>query len=229
MIKTMVHMYSALLTAFRPLLVVVLIPFALSLSAAESEQPGDAMQVEVKMIAVAPVQRAPALLAPNARTPVPPALLDQARRQQILGSVLHREGDQTAGDTSNDPEPTETIVLSAATPFHEAKGILTLVQPFTVHPETGIHMRGTQPGSVGVKVRVEQGNHYLVDFVVRSAVPGVYQLESAGESQEVSDSNASLGHVLLALSAQSTGWATVRLKRPESDFFLYSVEVTAFD
>lgn len=208
------------------LMIILLFSCSFNLLAADSAQsPADEV-AQVSLVEVAPVQRAPALLAPNAQTPPPPASFDKEERLQLMAI---RVGNPSAEDSEAISTSTQTVVLSAARTVQEGQAVLTLVQPYSVHPETGIHMRGSVPGSVGVKIKVEKGANYLVDFLVRSSVPGTYQLDTEGQSQQVGDPNGAREHVLLALDAKSSGWTTVRLKRPESDFFLYSVEVTKFD
>jgi len=182
---------------------------------------------EVVMVDVAPVQRAIALLAPNAQTPPPPAMLDPDQRVQIMAGLAGMENDSAARSAAG--SAAETIVLSAARTVVEEKGVLTLVQPYTLHPETGIHMRGSEPGSIGVKVKVDAGDRYLLDFRVKSAVPGIYQLDAEGNNLVIDDALGDREHVLLGLNAGSSGWTTVRLRRPDSDFFLYSVEITRFE
>jgi hypothetical protein len=181
---------------------------------------------EVRTFDVAPVQRPIALLAPNAQTPPPPVALAPGQRRQIMAGL---EGGEAAEPGSESGQPAESFVLSASLTVYEDRGVLTLVQPYTVHPETGVHMRGSDPGSVGVKIRVEKGGRYLLDFLVRSAVPGRYELQTEGGSQVIEDASGDLEHVLLALHAGSSGWTTVRLRRGESDYFLYAVEITRFD
>jgi hypothetical protein len=213
------------------LLLLALLQPGAGLAAADTgaDSPQSNSWSDVKMFAVAPVKRPIALLAPNAQTPVKPASLNQEQQLQILAALGGDGKEDSAPATPAETVPFGTFVLSAANTVHEDQGVLTLVQPYTVHPETGIHMRGSEPGSVGVKVRVEEGGRYLVDFLVRSAVPGNYQLDTEGETQTVEDALGEREHVLLALSAGSSGWTTVRLRRPDSDFFLYAVEITRFD
>ena len=209
----------------------VFLPAGADLAAADAAESDaqDNQWSEVTLVDVAPVKRAIALLAPNAQTPPPPAALGPEQRLQIMAALAGQENDDPTSAPATPGSEVETIVLSAARTVAEEKGVLTLVQPYTVHPETGIHMRGSDPGSVGVKIKVEEGDRYLVDFRVRSAVPGIYQLDTETEALVVDDAQGDREHVLLGLNAGSSGWTTVRLRRPDSDFFIYSVEVTRFE
>lgn len=225
------HSVSRLNLRFLFLLLFVLLQPVVGLAAEDMTDgaPQASLWSDVKMFAVAPVKRPSALLAPNAQTPVKPESLNQEQQRQILAALGGDASDDTSSGASAEPVSFGTIALSAANMVHADQGVLTLVQPHTVHPETGIHMRGSEPGSVGVKVRVEEGGRYLVDFLVRGAVPGIYQLDTEGGTQTVEDSLGEREHVVLALSAGSSGWTTVRLRRPDSDFFLYAVEITRYE
>lgn len=169
---------------------------------------------------VTPVSRMGAVLTPNARTPPPPGPLTDEEKKQVIMSL---------SDSSDSLEASGTFVLSASYAVHPDRGVLTLVRPHTVHPETGIHMRGETPGSVGVKVKVEEGGRYLVDFQLRSASVGKYVAAVEGSSEEVEDPLGQLEHVLVVLNARKPGWSTIRLSRPETDFMLYAVELTRFN
>jgi hypothetical protein len=195
-------------------------------SDAVAAQPGE--WSEVRVFTVSPSTRAVAVLAPNAQTPPAPVSLSAEERITILQSSSVHPDDSAMAQPDTKAVPTERFILSAALTFHEGKGILTLVRPYTVHPETGIHMRGTDSGSVGIKVHVEEGSQYLLDFSVKSAVPGLYTVKSEGVEQEVSDPDGAREHVLLVINAEKTGWTTIRLNRVDTDFMLYAVEITGF-
>jgi len=188
----------------------------------DAEATGAVPWDQVALFEVAPLTRTAALLAPNAQAPLPPDPLDDRQKAQILTHLPDGQGNHSTD------HPSDTFVLTAASAVQEGKGILTLLKPHSVHPETGIHMQGIDEGSVGVKIRVEKGGRYLVDFRLKSAVPGVYRVQVEGQTQEISDPEGARQHVLLMLNAISQGWTTIRLDRPESDFMLYAVEVTSF-
>jgi len=192
---------------------------------ADKENTENRQWSDVRVFDVAPFNRAAAVLTPNAQTPPPPAPLDDEDRKAALANIVEAPDGNTDSDDSVESASFEATVLSAAQMSKEGSGVLTLVRPYTVHPETGIHMRGSDEGSVGVKVKVEQGAKYLLDFQVKSAVPGVYVVRVDGVEHEVSDADGKREHVLLVLRAASSGWTTVRLNRPETDFMLYAVEL----
>jgi hypothetical protein len=118
------------------------------------------------------------------------------------------------------------FVLTSKQPYIVDQGYLTLTLPHTVHPESAIVFNTDFPGAVGVKLKVENGGLYLVDFAVKAAGAGVYKVATESGGQEFEDSNGKLEHLLIALSAGADGWTTVRMNRTGTGFNLYSVEVT---
>ncbi len=181
----------------------------------------------VKTFTVSPVQRSTAILMPNAQTPEPPALLGANTKSGILKS-LGGNGDLPApGEIKAQSKPVlEHIVLSAKQPFFSERGFLTLALAYSFHPETAINFNRNFPGSAGVKLKVEEGRTYLLDFAVKSRGSGTYLLETESGQQEFADKSAQKEHILVALNATSSGWTTVRLNRDGTDYHLYYVEVT---
>ena len=194
---------------------------------AESTSPPVTREPAVKTFTVAPVQRSAAILMPNAQTPEPPAPLGAKTKSGILKS-LGGSGDLPApGEIKAQSKPVlEHIVLSAKQPFFSERGFLTLALAYSVHPETAINFNDNFPGSAGVKLKVEEGRTYLLDFAVKSRGSGTYLLETESGQQEFADKSASMEHILVALNATSSGWTTVRLNRDGTDYHLYYVEVT---
>ena len=193
----------------------------------ESTTPPVMQDPAVKTFTVAPVQRTAAILMPIALTPEPPAPLDAKIKSGILQS-LGGGGDIPApGEIKAQSKPVlEHIVLSAKQPFFSERGFLTLTLAYTVHPETAINFNSNFPGSAGVKLKVEEGRTYLLDFAVKSWGSGTYLVETESGNQEFADTSASKEHILVALNATSSGWTTVRLNRDGTDYHLYYVEGT---
>ena len=181
----------------------------------------------VKTFTVTPVQRTVAILMPNAQTPEPPEPLDATTKSSILKSLGGSGDVPPAGDVKAQPQALlEHLLLSAKQPFFSERGLLTLALAYTVHPETAINFNSNFPGSAGVKLKVEKGRTYLLDFAVKSWGSGTYLLETESGNQELADQSGSKEHILVALNATSSGWTTVRLNRDGSDYHLYYVEVT---
>ncbi len=183
-------------------------------------------EAAVKIFEVAPVQRSAAILMPNAQTPVPPAPLDATTKSEILKS-LGGSGELPApgGGGAEEKPVLEHLLLSARHPYFSEQGFLTLNLAYRVHPETAINFNSAYPGSAGVKMKVEKGRTYLLDFSVQSWGGGTYLLETAGGKQTFEDEAGSKKHILVALKATSSGWTTVRLSRDGTDYHLYSVEI----
>jgi len=181
----------------------------------------------VKTFTVAPVQRSAAILMPNAQTPEPPVPLGAKTKTEILQSLAGSADIQAPGNIEAQSTPVlEHLLLSAKQPYVSEQGFLTLSQAYTVHPETAINFNSDSPGSAGLKLKVEKGRTYLLDFAVKSNESGTYLLEAEGKKHEFEDNSATKEHILVALNATSSGWTTVRLDRGGTGFHLYYVEVT---
>lgn len=167
----------------------------------------------VKTFTVTPVNRPAAILAPNAQVVGPPEAVDPSLMKDFLAGIGGAEGGAH-------------FVLTSKQPYIVDQGYLTLTLPHTVHPESAIVFNTDFPGAVGVKLKVENGGLYLVDFAVKAAGAGVYKVATESGGQEFEDSNGKLEHLLIALSAGADGWTTVRMNRTGTGFNLYSVEVT---
>jgi len=199
--------------------------------ASDAEAPEASAQLAapgVQTFRVNPVSRPLAILAPNALVPGPPEPIDTSKMKEILagldegGSPVPPAG---SGEAGSEPE-LDHIVLTPREPYFEGKGYLTLTMPRTFHPESAIVFDENSTGSVGVKLMVEKDGLYLVDFAVRAMGAGAYTVETESGGQGFKDSDGSLEHVLIALSAGAQGWTTVRMNRSGAGFNLYSIEVS---
>ena len=89
-----------------------------------------------------------------------------------------------------------------------------------------------QPG-IDVRMRVEEGARYLIDFHVDPRHRMTFELEGAGISMEY-EMEASDEHILLIVEPEGSWWITLRL-RPQaannyaSSFHFYGVEVSRLD
>lgn len=195
--------------------------------ASDSTQQPVMQEPAVKTFTVAPVQRTAAILMPNAQTPESPALLDSKTKSGILKNLGGSGVIPTPGDIKAQSKSVlEHLLLSAKQPFFSEQGFLTLALAYAVHPETAFHFKSNYPGSAGVKLKVEKGHTYLLDFAVRSGTSGIYLVQTESGKQEFDDTSASKDHILVALKATSSGWTTVRLSREGTEYHLYYVEVT---
>jgi len=202
------------------------ITLTLAQAAETSEQPV-MQEPAVTTFTVAPVQRTSAILMPNAQTPEPPALLDSKTKSGILKNLGGSAEIPAPGDIKAPSKPVlEHLLLSARQPFFSEQGFLTLALAYAVHPETAIKFNSNYPGSAGLKLKVEKGHTYLLDFAVRSGTSGTYRVQTESGKQEFDDTSASKDHLLVALKATSSGWTTVRLSRDGTEYHLYYVEVT---
>jgi len=208
--------------ALFPILMLLLTSPGAQADALEADPAGESRQTEIQLFEVMPVKRAGAILAPNALTPAAPAPLSVDEINRMLGALSE------PGVAGLDPENpnVDRIKLSAKTPYLEGRGVLTTHQAMTVHPETSVHFDNDPSGSVGVKLFVEKDKHYLLDFYVRSQGIGSYRVETESGKQLFEDESGRLTHLLLGLSAKSTGWTTVRLNREGAAYYLYFVEIS---
>lgn len=196
-------------------------------TAVESTPSPATQEPAVKTFTVAPVQRTTAILMPNAQTPAPPAPLDPETKSAILKSLGGSARLAAPAVNTVQASPVlEHLLLTAKQPFFSEQGFLTLTLAATVHPETAINFKSSYPASAGLKLKVEKGRTYLLDFAVKSAQSGTYLLETESGKQEFEDKSAGKQHILVALKATSSGWTTVRLNRGGTAYNLYYVEVT---
>ncbi len=213
-------------TMFLGLLIITVVA-GTQAAASEANPAGADPAASIPVFEVAPVQRAGAILAPNAQTPVAPAPLADDQKAQILEGLRTDDSSQ-----QHDPDAQvniNSITLSPKNPYMEGQGLLTVTLAASVHPETAIKFEPKNAGSAGVKIKVEKGQKYLLDFFVRSLGSGSYQVETENGKQEFVDEAGQRTHVLIALSASSSGWTTVRLRREGTGYYLYAVEITTIN
>lgn len=68
-------------------------------------------------------------------------------------------------------------------------------------------------GSMTIRLRVEEGKTYVVDFSVKSSGSGIYRVETSGGSRDFEDNQGQLEHVLVVLEATESGWTEVDIGR----------------
>ncbi|MBT8047343.1 MAG: hypothetical protein HKN57_04225 [Xanthomonadales bacterium] len=172
-----------------------------------------AVAQELQTFNVAPSSRVLAILPPQAQVPQPPGPLGEERLGEILQSL---EG-QAGG---------EGFILDSKHLYLEGKGYLTLSRPAIVHPESSIVFDNDAAAVLGVRLNVEEGGSYLLDFAVSGKGGGSYTVMTEAGAQEFLDENAAPRRLLVALQAEASGWTLVRLKRTGEGFHLYSVTTT---
>ncbi|NNK37928.1 MAG: hypothetical protein HKP03_05570 [Xanthomonadales bacterium] len=186
-----------------------------------SEQAGS-----VPVFTVKPVRRMAALLPPAAQAPAAPVPANAAERGRILEALgVDAPAAGEYQDSAQDAE-SNRLLLSARQFSVPDRAHLSLVAPQTVHPDSPIVFSDAAAGSVAVRLNVEQGGAYLLDFAVTAKGAGNYRLKTEGGSRNVEDPAGRLGHVLLGLEAGASGWTTVRLDRAATSFSFHSVEIT---
>lgn len=168
---------------------------------------------EVLTFDVKPSSRPVAILAPNALVPEVPNPLSKVRMEEILSSLEAEPGG-------------EQLVLDTKNSYIEDRAYLTLTLPASVHPESSIVFDPEPGGVLGVKLNLEKGARYLMDFAVTGKGTGNYTVMTESGTQEFADEHAGLRHLVLAINAGASGWTMVRLKRTGEGFHFYSVTVT---
>ena len=168
----------------------------------------------IDVLTVKPVKIAPAVLMPNAQVPGAPPPIDAAQRAAWL-----------AGQATQATE-LSTIVLSPATLSVADRAQLVLTRPLTVHPETTVEFAADPDGMASVRLKVQAGATYLLDFAVSGLGQGVYTLAAESGQREFDDPEGAPRHLLIGLKAEATGWTGVRLQRSGAGFHLHSVEIS---
>lgn len=133
-----------------------------------------------------------------------------------------------SGDFQNPGPPVlNHIELSARRPWVNEKGYLYFLLPFSLNPSSpSINFNKNFPGSLTVKLKVQEGETYLVDFSVKSWGSGTYRIETSGGSQEFADTQGKLEHVLVVLHATESGWTDIKFDRTgDSGHDLFTVHV----
>lgn len=183
---------------------------------------------KVKVFKVSPSQRMAAILPANSRVPDPPEPISPAVKGNILDSMGGGGGGVgSAGGFEAAPEPVlDHIVLTSKTPFVHEKGYMSLTLPYTFHPESAIVFNKNFPNVMNVKLKVEKGGVYLVDFAVDAISTGTYRVETEAGDQEFNDPGGNMEHILVGLNAGASGWTSVRLQREGTGYNLFSVEIT---
>jgi hypothetical protein len=168
----------------------------------------------IDVLTVKPAKIAPAVLMPNAQAPNAPPPIDAAQRAAWL-----------AGQATQSTE-SSTIVLSPAKLSEADRAQLVLTRPLTVHPETTVEFAADSGGMAGVRLKVQAGATYLLDFAVSGLGQGVYTLAADSGQREFDDPAGAPRHLLIGLKAEADGWTTVRLQRSGAGYHLHSVEIT---
>jgi len=187
----------------------------------------DAAPVRVRAVRRTPARASREVSAP-ATPPVPPDPVEP-QTLDLLGVALGGGfGGAGAGDFQNPGPPVlDHIELSARTLWIHEKGYLDFVLPYQLNPSTpSINFNKNFPGVMTVRLKVEEGKTYLVDFAVSSWANGTYRVETSGGEQEFDDPQGKLEHVLVALNATESGWTNVRFQRlGDSGHYLFTVHV----
>ena len=170
----------------------------------------------IRIFSVKP-KRGPAAIMLPAAGPPPP--LDDETKREALTALNGDMEKKATGETAS-------FVLDSETPYRAGQGYLILNRPRTVHPEAAIEF-GPEGGAVlGVKLNVEEGGLYLLDFAVSATEQGFYRVSADTAEQTFEDPHARSRHLLIALRARADGWTTIRLQRPGSAYSLHQVEIT---
>jgi hypothetical protein len=206
---------------------------ALATDALEARGAAAALPGTIEVLTVKPAKIAPAVLMPNAQVPGAPPPIDAAERAAWLAgqAVAAEGGDAAAQEGAGAGTPGTTtivpsIVLGPATPSVAGRAYLVLTRPLTVHPETTVEFAADPAAMVGVRLKVRAGETYLLDFAVSGQGQGVYAIAADSGQREFDDPEGALGHLLIGLKAEASGWTTVRLQRSGAGYHLHSVEVS---
>ncbi len=191
-----------------------------------------ATPVRMRAVRAAPARAVRGVQAPPA-PPVPPDPVPPGTINLVAGALGGGGfGGAGAGGLQNPGPPVlDHIELSARRMWVNEKGYLYFLLPFSLDPSSpSINFNKNYPGSMIVKLKVEEGETYLIDFAVKSWGKGTYRIETSGGSQEFEDTQGKLEHVLIALNATESGWTDVGFDRTgDTGHYLYSVRVDRMD
>jgi hypothetical protein len=177
----------------------------------------------IEVLTVKPAKIAPAVLMPNAQVPGAPPPIEAAQRAAWLaGQAAATEGDGAVAGAVDVP----TIVLGPAMLSLADRAHLVLTRPVSVHPEATIEFASDPGGIAAVRLKVQAGETYLLDFAVSALGQGVYTLIADSGQREFDDPEGMLRHLLIGLKAEASGWTSVRLQRSGAGYHLHSVAVT---
>lgn len=190
-------------------------------TAAAAEPPADAPAGLAEAITLKPASFAPAVLMPGAQVPPAPAPLGAEARAAAIAEL-----GLAAVEGSAESPPGQPVRLTPAEPWREDVGYLVISDAGTVHPESSIELPAGPPAQAALRLKVEQGGAWLVEFLVHGAGPGSYELGADSVRRVVEDPSGRLEHVVTALNAEADGWVTLRLARRGAGFHLYAVEFT---
>jgi hypothetical protein len=202
-----------------------------TVAAAFSVAPGVARaRVRARVVRGAPAGANRELQAPT-NPPAPPDPMEPETMNLVavaLGGGGGGGGAGAAADIQNPGPPVlDHIELSARRLWVNEKGYLDFILPYELNPSTpSINFNKNFPGIMTVRLKVEEGKNYLVDFSVKSWGQGTYRVETSGGEQEFDDPQGKLEHVLVALSATESGWTNVKFQRlGDSGHYLFTVHV----
>jgi hypothetical protein len=179
-----------------------------------------AAPVRIDVLEVRPATYRPAVLMPNAQAPAAPPATDAG---EVRDWWAAQQADSEAGNERGDPV---TIVLGPAQPVAVDRAYLVLTRPRSVHPETTIEFDAEAGGLAAVRLRVEAGKTYLLDFAVTGLGAGEYEIAADSARRTYPDPDAVARHLQIGLHAAAGGWTTVRLQRTGAGFHLHLVTVT---
>ena len=194
--------------------------------------PSASTPVRVRAVGARPARAQRGVEAP----PAPPAPPDpiEPETMDLVGNAIGGGGFGGAapgGFQNPGPPVLDHIELSARQMWVNEKGYLDFVLPYQMNPSTpSINFNKNFPGQMTVKLKVEEGKSYLVDFAVSSWGKGTYKVETSGGAQEFDDPQGKLEHVLVALHATESGWTDVRFERlGDSGHYLYTIIVNRME
>jgi hypothetical protein len=144
------------------------------------------------------------------------------------------------------PDAADPAVLQAAVDNLEAKADYTLLSaevphigdvadlsfswPATVGTAHGVRLTEEEKSSVGLRLAVETGRVYLVEFVVRAFDEGSYVLTVGPDTHVFEDLGAAIRNVTVRLIPEGSGRIGLRLSRPlGKGFFFHTAAVTSVE
>lgn len=185
---------------------------------------------DIPMISVKAVGGSVDKLMPGWEKLKRPATLGGRERQAILehvsggglGGVPVPNTIQTQGKT-----PTLThLLLTVRRPWFVHRGFLAGEGVARLDGRAAMRFDESVPGRAIVGLNVAEGLTYLVDFLIQGEGAGDYVFESTAGAQVFADPDAERTHVLVAITAENSGWTEISLRRDGGAFDLHTVEIT---
>lgn len=185
---------------------------------------------EVEIFPVTPTDRSANDLVSDWVRPAKPTQLTGQEREAILNQV---SGGNYSGtplinniQTQGRTPVIRQLILTVKRPWYVHRAFLSSEGASRVDARSIMRFDPAESGRAIVGVMLQKGSTYLFDYLLDGTGAGTFILESNSNAYEFPDPEGERSHVLVAFTAEQTGWTEFSLRRDSGSFDLHSVEVT---